>query len=293
MNAQLPPESDAGQHNEAEAGYGVAFEYWPQMLVGMLVAMGVLGISTNEQTRALIWLPPAAFIGWVFLSFMLRPRKETLAQQQATPLEKLGYIEPPALKMAEASATAPVQAAATAETKAEAPAQPAAPVEKPVAKPVPAADFAKADVVILWGSESGNAEGLAEMAESRLNEAGIKAQAVDMGHVKLPQLQACKNILLLTSTWGDGDPPSNAIELWEAFQKEKVDLSNTRFSVLSLGDTAYTQFCKCGKDFDEYLEAQGAKRIFPRRDCDLDFEKPFDEWLAGVTKALQSQMAAV
>jgi flavodoxin len=291
MNAQIPPEPDAGQHNEAEAGYGVAFEYWPQLLVGMLVAMGVLGISTDEQARALIWLPPAAFIGWVFLSFMTRPRKETPAQQQATPLEKLGYIEPPALKMAEAPSAAQEQT--PVEAKAEAPAQSAAPAEKPAAKPVPVADFAKADVVVLWGSESGNAEGLAEMAESRLNEAGIKAQAVDMGHVKLPQLQACKNILLLTSTWGDGDPPSNAIDLWEAFQKEKVDLSNTRFSVLALGDTAYTQFCKCGKDFDEFLEAQGAKRIFPRRDCDLDFEKPFDEWLAGVTKALQSQMAAV
>lgn len=291
MSAQLPPEPDAMHQDHGEAGSGLAFEYWPQMLVGTLLAMGVLGIGATDATRNLIWLPPAAFVGWIALSIIFRPRH---AAEKHDLFEYEEFATPPSIGTAAGTALPaeqPVPAAAVEAKPVEAAPAPAA---KPAPKPAaPPADFAKADVVILWGSESGNCQGLAEMAETRLNDAGMSAQAVDMGHVKLEQLPACKNVLVICSTWGDGDPPSNAIDLWEAFQKDKVDLSSVRFSVLALGDTAYTQFCKCGKDFDEFFESNGAKRIHPRRDCDLDFEKPYEEWITAVQKAVQSQMAAV
>ena len=142
------------------------------------------------------------------------------------------------------------------------------------------------DVLILWGSETGTAQGLAEMTESRMKDAGLTARAVSMAAVKANHLAGFGKVLVITSTWGDGEPPSNGIDLWEALQKEKVDLSKTGFSVLSLGDTAYPLFCKCGKDFDEFLAKQGGQRLFARVDCDLNYEANFDKWLKGVQSAL-------
>lgn len=143
-------------------------------------------------------------------------------------------------------------------------------------------------IAILWGSETGTAQGLAEQAEMRLEKEGIPAEAIDMSDISLEQLKERSGILVLTSTWGDGDPPSNAIQLWEDMQSKQVDLSAARFSVCALGDTAYYQFCKCGKDFDEYLEKLGAKRIQPLQECDLDYDMPFAQWLDGVVSKFKN-----
>jgi sulfite reductase alpha subunit-like flavoprotein len=146
---------------------------------------------------------------------------------------------------------------------------------------------------ILWGSETGTAQGLAETAEIKLKGLGYQADAVDMSDVKLDSLSNYGTILVLTSTWGDGDPPSNAYDLLGELQAKTADLSAVSFSVCALGDTAYQEFCKCGKDFDEALEKQGAKRIHPIQECDLDYDAPFEQWLEGVIKALSSQQASV
>ena len=65
-------------------------------------------------------------------------------------------------------------------------------------------------------------------------------------------------------------------------------LDGTRFSVLSLGDTSYEHFCKIGKDIDARLEALGAKRVFDRTDCDVDFDDDYAAWLKGALAALNT-----
>jgi sulfite reductase (NADPH) flavoprotein alpha-component len=141
-------------------------------------------------------------------------------------------------------------------------------------------------IAILWGSETGTAQGLAETSELQLTAAGLPAQAIDMSDIKLDALSAYDTILVITSTWGDGDPPSNAFDLLGELQAKKADLSNVRFTVCALGDTAYAAFCQCGKDFDEALEKQGAKRIAPVKECDIDYEEPFRQWLDDVKSKL-------
>jgi len=151
----------------------------------------------------------------------------------------------------------------------------------------PAAPAEKPEVTILYGSESGNAESLADQTAKVINGKGFKAKVLNMGDIKPAKLKGVKNLLVLVSTWGEGDPPENAVDFYEAFMSEKAPkFEGTRFSVLALGDTSYEHFCKMGKDFDTRLEALGGKRIFPRQDCDVDFDEDFAKWKDGVIAEL-------
>jgi flavodoxin len=155
--------------------------------------------------------------------------------------------------------------------------------------------IASKGVTIIFGTESGNAEGLAEVAKAGLESDGHPVQVLDAGVVDYRHFKAFANLLVITSTWGEGDPPSNAIDLVGDMKNDSLEHNNKgiQFSVLSLGDTSYELFCQCGKDFDAYLEKAGGKRVYQRVDCDVDYEQPFEEWLTGVRGALKGNLATV
>ncbi|WP_309380179.1 assimilatory sulfite reductase (NADPH) flavoprotein subunit [Cerasicoccus frondis] len=159
------------------------------------------------------------------------------------------------------------------------------------AAPVPAAP-SSIPLTILYGTESGNAETLAAEAKKAAAAKGFKAKIVDMGDYKTGDFAKEKNLLVICSTWGDGEPPDRAVPFYEFVMGDKAPkLEGARFSVLALGDTAYEKFCQTGKDFDARLEKLGAKRFHPRTDCDLDYEGPFKKWLDGALHDL-SELAA-
>ncbi len=94
-------------------------------------------------------------------------------------------------------------------------------------------------------------------------------------------------MLIVTSTYGDGDPPDNAKPFWELLASDAAPkLPELRFSVCALGDTNYAKFCGFGKDLDARLEKLGATRVHPRTDCDVEFEEAFVNWLHGALGAL-------
>ena len=137
-------------------------------------------------------------------------------------------------------------------------------------------------LTVLFGSESGNAESLADQTVKAAAKAGFNAKAVSMADIKPAKLKGTENLLVLVSTWGEGDPPENAVDFVEAFMGDQAPrLEGTRFSVLSLGDTSYEHFCKIGIDFDARLEALGAQRVFNRKDCDVDFDDDYAAWQTG------------
>ncbi|MCC5788561.1 MAG: assimilatory sulfite reductase (NADPH) flavoprotein subunit [Opitutales bacterium] len=159
---------------------------------------------------------------------------------------------------------------------------------QPVSKP-----SAAQRLEILFGSESGNAESLAEQTAQAARKSGFKAVVKGMEEANVEDLAKAENLLVLVSTWGEGDPPSPAEDYYERFMSDQAPkLTNTRFSVLALGDTSYEHFCKIGKDFDERLEKLGGTRVFPRQDCDVDFEPPFQDWLKGALGALRTTSGA-
>lgn len=144
----------------------------------------------------------------------------------------------------------------------------------------PAAAPALTPLTILFGSQTGTAEGLARKAAKEAGKRGFAPAILDMAAVGLDRLASEKNLLVITSTYGDGEPPDNAKALHAALQTATgPTLANLRYSVCALGDTNYAQFCRSGKDFDTWLEKLGATRTTPRTDCDLDYDAPFTAWL--------------
>lgn len=148
----------------------------------------------------------------------------------------------------------------------------------------------KQPLTILYGSESGNSEQLAGEIQKRAEKEGFKAKIVNMGDAKAADLAKAENLLVVVSTWGEGDPPDAATGYYEEFMgKSMPQLANLKFSVCGLGDTSYEQFCKMGKDFDARLSELGAERIFDRADCDVDYQEPFEKWLDGAINAFPKQ----
>ena len=133
-------------------------------------------------------------------------------------------------------------------------------------------------LTILFGSESGNSEGLAAEAAKRARRAGIRARVVDMADASPAALEG--DLLLIASTWGDGDPPERAVAFREGLLAGSMPrLDGSRFGVCALGDTSYEKFCAFGKELDARFEALGASRVLPRIDCDVDYEEAAVEWI--------------
>ncbi|MDM5306216.1 assimilatory sulfite reductase (NADPH) flavoprotein subunit [Peribacillus frigoritolerans] len=143
------------------------------------------------------------------------------------------------------------------------------------------------EVTILYGSQTGNAQGLAENAASKLEGNGFQVTISSMNDFKVNNLKKIENLLIAVSTHGEGDPPDNTLSFHEYLHGRRApSLEGLRYSVLALGDSSYEFFCETGKQFDKRLEELGGTRLFPRMDCDLDYDEPASEWLEGVISSL-------
>ncbi len=147
-------------------------------------------------------------------------------------------------------------------------------------------------LTVLYGTESGNSEVLADRTVKAAKKRGFQAVMKNMADLSPADLAKTSNLLVIVSTWGDGDAPETAVSFHKEFMTADIPLSTVRYSVCALGDTSYEKFCQIGKDFDARLEALGASRIAARRDCDLDYEESFTAWLDASLEALAPQSAA-
>ena len=144
-------------------------------------------------------------------------------------------------------------------------------------------------VLILFGTQSGNSEDLASQLAKSASSHGLTPKVADMETASVEQMAQSERILIICSTWGEGDMPDSAEELWDSISAEDAPrMENTHFSVCALGDTSYEFFCQSGIDWDNRLEELGAKRVFPRKDCDVDFDEPYAEWANGALPAISA-----
>jgi sulfite reductase (NADPH) flavoprotein alpha-component len=143
---------------------------------------------------------------------------------------------------------------------------------------------------LIWGSQSGNARNLAHVIGDSLAD-DFDVQVHDMSELDPEEIHNIKTLIVVTSTYGDGEAPDNAAE-WMSFLKfsDDLDLSHLKYAVVGLGDTYYPHFCQAGKDFDEYLSKQGAHSLLRRLDCDLYYEEQYPEWVNELKAVLKNEL---
>jgi len=136
---------------------------------------------------------------------------------------------------------------------------------------------------ILYGTQTGTAEIIATDVGEKARSKGFAPRLAELDDIDMDTLVSMQNLLVVVSTYGEGEMPDNAHLFWEALSASTAPrLENLNYGVLALGDTSYEFFCQAGRLIDTRLEQLGAKRLTDRVDCDIDFEDLAEKWIADV-----------
>jgi sulfite reductase (NADPH) flavoprotein alpha-component len=144
-------------------------------------------------------------------------------------------------------------------------------------------------LLVLFGSQTGTAEGLAKKFAKESEQRGFAPSVLALNDYEKANVAAAKKAVIISSTWGDGDPPDNAVNFWSWLNSDAAPrLENLQFAVLGLGDKNYSDFCGASKKMDARLESLGAKRLAPRGECDVDYEVAAKNWMDGLWDKLSA-----
>ncbi|HTM76507.1 MAG TPA: sulfite reductase flavoprotein subunit alpha, partial [Devosia sp.] len=166
-------------------------------------------------------------------------------------------------------------------------------VQPPVEASAPAASTQRT-LTILHGGETGNGAAMAEAVAKQAATLGLAATTADLAAYKPSALKQEQDLLLISSTHGEGEPPQPAQGFFEFLDSRKASrLDGVRFAVMALGDSTYEFYCEAGKRLDRRLEELGAERIAPRIDCDVDQLALGKNWAGTVLQGLVQTAAPV
>ncbi|MEM7662424.1 MAG: sulfite reductase subunit alpha [Pseudomonadota bacterium] len=149
-------------------------------------------------------------------------------------------------------------------------------------------------VDILYGTQTGNAESVANDVAELAKANGMDPRVNELNDIEMDHLAEMKNVFVAISTYGEGEMPDNADIFWEALSASTAPrLESMNFTILALGDTSYDQFCQAGKLLDMRFEQLGATRLSNRVDCDVDYEDDAETWMAEAVPLVQLEEGEV
>ncbi|WP_333608383.1 assimilatory sulfite reductase (NADPH) flavoprotein subunit [Arsukibacterium sp.] len=150
-----------------------------------------------------------------------------------------------------------------------------------------------ATLTVLYGSQTGNAQHLAKAIGDAANAKGFSVKVQDLAEYKSSQLKQERYLIIVTSTYGEGEPPENAVSFHQfLFSKKAPTLTGLKYAVLGLGDSSYEFFCKTAQDFDLRLAELGATAIQPRAELDVDYSAEASAWQNRLITALEPELSA-
>ncbi len=155
------------------------------------------------------------------------------------------------------------------------PAQP--PVHSNIESPI--SNTPPLPITILFGSQTGTTESLAKKAAKAAKNHNLTPKVIDLADYEPANLAKESHLLILTSTYGDGEPPDSAKAFYDHLHSSSAaSLESIAYSVLGLGDSGYPDFNQCAKDIDSRLAALGATRITDPVFCDVDYDSDAANW---------------
>lgn len=159
---------------------------------------------------------------------------------------------------------------------------------------IPAIESAPGQALtILYGSQTGNGEGIARALASRGAESGFRTVLHSLADYRPANLKRESLVVFVVSTHGEGDPPDDAELFHEFLLSERAPkLPDLHYAVLALGDSAYLNFCETGHELDARLEQLGGSRLLPITECDVAYEEAAASWSDAVVAGLPDWLDA-
>lgn len=149
-------------------------------------------------------------------------------------------------------------------------------------------------ITIFFATQTGNAEESAENLLKRLSAGGLTARTKTLYDYQAGKLAEEQVALFVVSTFGDGEPPDDAIPFYAGLQAlAEGSLPGLKYAVFALGDKCYDEFCKFGRDIEAQLERLGAERILATEECDLDQDAKLPPWADQLIPMLAEKAGAI
>jgi len=152
-------------------------------------------------------------------------------------------------------------------------------IEAPSQEFVQDASFVMPACTVVYGTETGNSKKVAVDFSNRLKKLGVQAKIKSLDQYRVADLAKESHMIIVISTQGDGEAPAAAKKFYDYIHQNEVVLSQLKYAVLALGDSAYPLFCKAGEDVDKRLHFLGGRRIIQMKKCDTDFEGDANTWI--------------
>ncbi|MFC0874987.1 assimilatory sulfite reductase (NADPH) flavoprotein subunit [Saccharicrinis sp. FJH2] len=152
----------------------------------------------------------------------------------------------------------------------------------------------KARLTVLYGTETGKSQKVAEELAKKAGENGAVVNLVSLYDYKPKSLKDEEHVAVIVSTHGEGEPPDMAEDFYSFITGRRApELKHVKFGVLALGDKSYRFFCKTGEDIYNAFEKLGAQNLTPLVKCDVDYEDDATTWVDTLVQKLKPSAPGV